>query len=116
MGVTFTPDEGSVLYRLLAENSTDIILKTDCAGNLLHGLPTMEGRTPTFALTHPRRSPEELATELGNRDIATWWGNYYALEIMERLGLSHGALRIGFVHYNTPEEIDRVLAALAELR
>ena len=41
MGVTFTPDEGSVLYRLLAENSTDIILKTDCAGNLLHGLPTM---------------------------------------------------------------------------
>jgi len=41
MGVTFTPDEGSVLYRLLAENSTDIIIKTDCAGNLLHGLPTM---------------------------------------------------------------------------
>ena len=41
MGVSFTPEEGSVLYRLLAENSTDIILKTDCAGNLLHGLPTM---------------------------------------------------------------------------
>ena len=41
MGVSFTPEEGSVLFDLLAENSTDIILKTDCAGNLLHGLPTM---------------------------------------------------------------------------
>jgi cysteine desulfurase family protein (TIGR01976 family) len=85
-------------------------------GYRLHGLQTMEGRTPTFALTHPRRSPEELATELGKRDIAAWWGNYYALEIMERLGLPHGALRIGFVHYNSPEEVDRVLAALAELQ
>jgi selenocysteine lyase/cysteine desulfurase len=84
-------------------------------GYRLHGLPTMDGRTPTFALTHPRRSPEELATELGKRDIAAWWGNYYALEIMERLELPDGALRIGFVHYNTLEEVDRVLTALAEL-
>jgi cysteine desulfurase family protein (TIGR01976 family) len=81
----------------------------------LHGIPTMEGRTPTFALTHPRRTPEELATELGRQDIAAWSGNYYAVEIMERLELPDGALRIGFVHYNTPEEVDRVLAALEEL-
>jgi cysteine desulfurase family protein (TIGR01976 family) len=81
----------------------------------LHGLPTMDGRTPTFALTHPERSPKELATALGERGIAAWWGNYYAVEIMERLGLPDGALRIGFVHYNTLEEVDRVLAALGEL-
>jgi selenocysteine lyase/cysteine desulfurase len=81
----------------------------------LHGIAAMDGRTPTFALTHSRRSPEELATELGKRGIATWWGNYYAVEIMERLELSDGALRIGFVHYNTTEEVDRVLAALAEI-
>ena len=81
----------------------------------LHGIPSMEGRTPTFALTHPRKSPDELATALAERDIAAWPGNYYALEIMERLGLDDGCLRIGIVHYNTAEEVDRLLAALAEL-
>jgi cysteine desulfurase family protein (TIGR01976 family) len=81
----------------------------------LYGLPTMEGRTPTFALTHPSRSPQELAEELARRDIAAWPGNYYALEVMERLGLPDGCLRIGIVHYNTAEEVDRLLAALAGL-
>ena len=81
----------------------------------LYGLPNMEGRTPTFALTHPEKSPEELAAALAARDIAAWPGNYYALEIMERLGLEDGCLRIGIVHYNTAEEVDRLLAALAEL-
>jgi cysteine desulfurase family protein (TIGR01976 family) len=81
----------------------------------LYGLPSMEGRVPTFALTHPKRSPEELATRLGERDIATWPGNFYALEVMERLGLPEGTLRIGVVHYNTAEEVDRLLAALADL-
>jgi cysteine desulfurase family protein (TIGR01976 family) len=81
----------------------------------LYGIPSMEGRVPTFALTHPKRSPEELATRLGKRDIATWPGNFYALEVMERLGLPEGTLRIGVVHYNTAEEVDLLLAALAEL-
>ena len=81
----------------------------------LYGLPTVEGRTPTFALTHPRRSPQTLATALGERGIAAWWGNYYAVEIMERLGLEEGALRIGFVHYNTLEEVDRVVEVLGGL-
>ncbi len=81
----------------------------------LYGLASMEGRTPTFALTHPSRSPDELAAALAERDIAAWPGNYYALEIMERLGLADGCLRVGIVHYNTAEEVDRLLAALAEL-
>ena len=81
----------------------------------LHGIPSMEGRTPTFALTHPSRSPDELAEELAKRDIAAWPGNYYALEIMGRLGLTDGCLRVGIVHYNTAEEVDRLLVALAEL-
>jgi cysteine desulfurase family protein (TIGR01976 family) len=81
----------------------------------LHGLNSMEGRTPTFALTHPKRTPDELATALAERDIAAWPGNYYALEIMERLGLADGCLRVGIVHYNTAEEVDRLLEALAEL-
>jgi selenocysteine lyase/cysteine desulfurase len=81
----------------------------------LHGIRSMESRTPTFALTHPSRAPEELADELARRDIAAWPGNYYALEIMERLGLTNGCLRVGIVHYNTAEEVDRLLSALAEL-
>jgi cysteine desulfurase family protein (TIGR01976 family) len=81
----------------------------------LHGPGSMDGRTPTFALTHPSRPPEELAAALAERDIATWPGNYYALEVMERLGLDDGCLRIGIVHYNTAEEVDRLLAALADL-
>ena len=81
----------------------------------LHGIPTMQNRTPTFALTHEARSPDELAAALAERDIAAWPGNYYAVEVMERLGLRDGTLRIGFVHYNTAEEVDRVLASLEEL-
>jgi cysteine desulfurase family protein (TIGR01976 family) len=81
----------------------------------LHGIPTMDGRVPTFALTHEELSPQEAATRLGERGFATWSGNYYAVEIMKRLGLPDGALRVGIVHYNTGEEVDRLLEALASL-
>jgi cysteine desulfurase family protein (TIGR01976 family) len=81
----------------------------------LYGLRSMAERTPTFALTHPQRSPEDLASFLGERGIATWPGNYYALEVMEQLGLADGCLRIGFVHYNNAEEVDRALGALGEI-
>jgi len=81
----------------------------------LHGLPAMEGRVPTFAVTHPSLEPEAAARRLAEQKIAVWAGNYYAVEVMERLGLPDGAVRIGIVHYNTAAEVDRVLAALAEL-
>jgi cysteine desulfurase family protein (TIGR01976 family) len=81
----------------------------------LHGSPTMEGRTPTFAVTFPRLSPQEASERLAGRDIATWAGNYYAVEVMERLGLPDGALRLGIVHYNTAEEVDRLLGELDTL-
>jgi cysteine desulfurase family protein (TIGR01976 family) len=81
----------------------------------LHGIPTMDGRVPTFAITHETLSPEEAATRLGELGFAVWHGNYYAVEIMKRLGLDNGAVRIGIVHYNTAEEVERLLAALDEL-
>jgi cysteine desulfurase family protein (TIGR01976 family) len=84
------------------------------ADYVLHGLPTMEGRVPTFAFTHPERSAREVATFLGERDIAVWHGDYYAVEIMRRLGLHDGgAVRAGIVHYNTADEVDRLLEALS---
>jgi cysteine desulfurase family protein (TIGR01976 family) len=81
----------------------------------LHGPPTMDGRVPTFAFNVSGRSPAEVSRLLGERGFAVWHGNYYAVEIMERLGLPDGAVRAGFVHYNTPEEVDLLLEELAAL-
>ena len=74
-------------------------------------------RTPTFAIRVGDQHPAETAKTLAGRGIFVWDGNYYALEIMERLGLqdSGGAVRVGFCHYNTPAEVDRVLEELAAL-
>jgi len=86
-------------------------------GVTLHGLQTMEGRVPTFCFSVPGRTARSVAEHLAERDVAVWWGNYYALETMRHLGLDldDGAVRAGIVHYNTAAEIDRLLAGLAEL-
>jgi cysteine desulfurase family protein (TIGR01976 family) len=83
----------------------------------LYGLPTMEGRVPTFCFNVPGHTSQEVATFLAGRDVAVWWGNYYALETMRKLGLDEeeGAVRAGFVHYNTTDEVDRLLDGLAAL-
>ena len=74
-------------------------------------------RVPTVAIRIEGHTPRELATYLGERGIFTWDGNYYALNLSERLGVESqgGMLRIGLAHYNTMEEIHRLLAALHEL-
>lgn len=79
------------------------------------GDPTrLESRCPTFAVRVDGYTPLELATKLGGHGIFTWDGNYYAINLTERLGVeqSGGFLRIGLVHYNTEEEVDRVLDGL----
>ena len=82
----------------------------------LYGLPTMDGRVPTFAFRVDGLTPRGVAEKLGARDIAVWEGDYYAVEVMEALRLApEGAVRAGFVHYNTVEEIDRLLTALEEI-
>jgi cysteine desulfurase family protein (TIGR01976 family) len=78
----------------------------------LHGPPTMEGRVSTFAITHAEESPEAAAARLAEAGFAVWHGNYYALEVMDRLGLDDGAIRVGIVHYNTEDEVDALLAEL----
>jgi len=82
----------------------------------LYGVPTMESRVPTFAFNVADRSPRFVAEQLAERAIAVWDGDYYAVEVMQRLGLgSEGAVRAGFVHYNTAAEVERLLAALGDL-
>ena len=77
----------------------------------------LEKRTPTFAVSLAGYSAEQVAARLGEQGIFVWHGHYYAVAVMERLGLLDrgGLVRIGFVHYNTPAEVDRVLAALTSL-
>jgi cysteine desulfurase family protein (TIGR01976 family) len=73
-------------------------------------------RCSTVSITLEGHSPTEVATFLGERGIFTWDGNFYALNLAERLGVqqSGGFLRIGLVHYNTAEEVERLLAGLRE--
>jgi cysteine desulfurase family protein (TIGR01976 family) len=73
-------------------------------------------RCATFAVRHSDYTPLDLATKLGERGFFTWDGNYYALNLSEHLDVekSGGFLRIGLVHYNTMEEVDRFLVALRE--
>jgi selenocysteine lyase/cysteine desulfurase len=74
-------------------------------------------RCGTFAVRIEGHTPLELSTKLGERGFFTWDGNYYALNLTEHLDVekSGGFLRIGLVHYNTLEEVDRLLAALNEI-
>jgi cysteine desulfurase family protein (TIGR01976 family) len=79
----------------------------------LYGPRSMDGRVSTFAFNVSGRGAREVAERLGEENIAVWHGNYYALEVMRRLGLEpEGAVRAGIVHYNTADEVDRLLEAL----
>jgi cysteine desulfurase family protein (TIGR01976 family) len=74
-------------------------------------------RCATFVVRIEGRTPLELATKLGQRGFFTWDGNYYAMNLTEQLGVEQlgGFLRIGLVHYNTMEEVERLLIALREI-
>jgi cysteine desulfurase family protein (TIGR01976 family) len=99
-------------------------------GRLLDGLEAIPGarvwgitdrarfaeRTPTAAVTFAGHSPEAVSRALGERGIATWWGDFYAAGVIESLGLEpEGVLRIGLTHYNTAGEVDRLLAELGSI-
>lgn len=97
-------------------------------GRLLSGLQAIPGvrvygitdrdemsrRVATVAVRKTGTTPEQLAQALAEENIFAWHGNFYALAISERMGVekSGGFLRLGLVHYNTEEEIDRCLAVL----
>jgi cysteine desulfurase family protein (TIGR01976 family) len=93
---------------------------TTVPGLRLFGISDVERlseRAPTFAISVAGHSPRNVAQHLGKQGIFTWDGHYYAVAVMERLGVleAGGLLRIGFVHYNTIEEIDRLILGLKQL-
>jgi cysteine desulfurase family protein (TIGR01976 family) len=82
----------------------------------LFGKPGSADRTPTFALEVAEHEPDAVARTLGDAGCFVWSGEYYAFEVMHRLDRpDNGLVRIGFVHYNTISEVDRVLSLLGTL-
>jgi cysteine desulfurase family protein (TIGR01976 family) len=93
---------------------------TTVPGLRVYGITDVERldqRTPTFAVSLEGYTPAEVARRLGEQGFFVWHGHYYAVAVMERLGLMDegGLVRIGFVHYNTVEEVDAVIDALRDL-
>lgn len=78
-------------------------------------LARLAERVPTVSITHDNLTASQLAERLGQQGIFAWHGNYYALEFTESLGLEPaGMLRIGLVHYNTAEEVERLRQCLVD--
>jgi cysteine desulfurase family protein (TIGR01976 family) len=90
---------------------------TGIPGVTVYGTTDLDRRVPTAAFNVAGHHPAEVARTLAARGIFVWDGNYYALELMERLGLEGhgGAVRVGAVHYNTLAEIDEFLEAVAAI-
>jgi selenocysteine lyase/cysteine desulfurase len=102
--------------------------ETPLTRRLIEGLGAFEGlrvqgitnpnafarRVPTVSLTVAGRDPKDLAEALAAEEIYVWSGHNYAVEPATALGLmdSGGVLRIGLAHYNTAEEVERILGAL----
>ena len=86
-------------------------------GVRLYGIRDAEGRTPTFCFNVDGHGPRAVAERLAERQLYVWDGNYYALEPMRALGIDEGggAVRAGFLHYTTEDEVDFLLEALADL-
>jgi cysteine desulfurase family protein (TIGR01976 family) len=112
-------------YRAIQQHEqglTEILIRGLLAipGLKLYGIgdaKRFDQRCPTVAVRIAGHTPLELATMLGERGFFTWDGNYYALNLTERLDVERdgGFLRIGLAHYNTSEEVERFLAALREI-
>ncbi|MBT8103794.1 MAG: cysteine desulfurase-like protein [Gammaproteobacteria bacterium] len=102
----------------LAEHLIDGLLQLD--GVTVQGITAKEAmsrRVPTVAFTHGSVAPADIAKSLAERNIFVWSGHNYAVEVAKTLGIyeTGGAVRIGPVHYNSHDEIDEALAALATI-
>jgi cysteine desulfurase family protein (TIGR01976 family) len=130
LGRRCDPEASNRRAALLAAYRTTVPYERVLLTRLIAGLQSIRGvkilgitderrfdeRCSTLSFRLGDRHPTEIAAFLGDRGIFTWDGNFYALNLSERLGVEEkgGVLRIGLVHYNTAEEVDRLLASLGE--
>ena len=83
----------------------------------VYGLPSMEGRVPTFLVNVDGVPAAQVAAHLAEQQIGVWaHDTWYSLNLYKRLGYEHDSVRIGFIHYNSPEEVDRLIAGLESSR
>jgi len=83
----------------------------------VYGLPGMEGRVPTFLINVDGVPAEDVAARLSANGIGVWaHDSWYSLNLYRRLGYTDKSVRIGFIHYNTAGEVDRLVEALEEVR
>jgi cysteine desulfurase family protein (TIGR01976 family) len=128
LGELADPSANSRRSRLIAAMTAATAYELDLGNRLLAGLasipglklwgpPTMEGRVPTFSFTIAGHDAPSIAQHLAERGIFAWAGHFYAVEVAARLAIADagGLLRVGLCHYNTAEEVDRLLAALTDL-
>ena len=82
----------------------------------VYGLQTMEGRVPTFLLNVDGVEAADVATTMASRGYGVWaHDNWYSLGLREKLAVSADAVRVGFIHYNTADEVDGFLGELSSL-
>jgi cysteine desulfurase family protein (TIGR01976 family) len=82
----------------------------------VYGLPGLDGRVPTFLVNVEGVPAAEVAERLAARGFGVWaHDSWYSLDLYPRLGYEDGAVRIGIAHYNTADEVDRLVAELAAL-
>lgn len=108
-----------------------IAYETDLTAALIDGLQRVPGvrilgitdarrfasRVPTVSFVHDRKTPDEIASALGARNIFVWSGHNFALEVVRQLGIDErqGVVRIGLAHYNTLGEVERIVTAVSEV-
>jgi cysteine desulfurase family protein (TIGR01976 family) len=127
LGRSLAPPAAARRPALLAAFAAIAAYERKLVGRLLEGLARLPAirvfgitdparlgeRVPTVSLRHAKHPPRQLAERLAERGIFVWHGNYYALALSEALGQEpEGMVRVGLLHYNTAEEVDRLLEAL----
>jgi cysteine desulfurase family protein (TIGR01976 family) len=104
---SIAPYERSLAQRFL-DGITDSVT--------VYGLPGLDGRVPTFLVNVDGVPAADVAERLAAAQIGVWaHDSWYSLDLYKRLGYADKSVRIGFIHYNTPEEVDRLLEALASV-
>ena len=82
-----------------------------------YGLPGMAGRVPTFLVNVEGVAAPDVAARLAEAQIGVWaHDSWYSLNLYQRLGYAGKSVRIGFIHYNSPDEVDRLVEALEAVR
>jgi cysteine desulfurase family protein (TIGR01976 family) len=105
---TIVPYERALAERFLAGISDAVTV---------YGLPGMEGRVPTFLINVDGVAAADVAAHLASEEIGVWaHDSWYSLNLYKRLGYEDQAVRLGFIHYNSVDEVDRLLAALESAR